>query len=175
MPKPASQTVALPIAHVVLRILVVLNWLSGAVVLTLLVFLPNARWILSALDLTPSPEADRVIFRLRMIALCGLVAVALTLLVLRQLIAMVATVRAGDPFVASNAKRLKTIAWLLLGLQLISMVIGGIADSVSTPAHPVDLDAGFSVNGWLAVLLTFLLAQVFEVGARMRDDLEGTV
>jgi hypothetical protein len=54
-------------------------------------------------------------------------------------------------------------------------VIGTIGKSVSTPAHPVDLDAGFSINGWLAVLLTFLLARVFAEGTRMREDLEGTV
>ena len=36
-------------------------------------------------------------------------------------------------------------------------------------------DAGFSVTGWLAVLLTFLLARVFAEGTLMRDDLEGTV
>ena len=43
---------------------------------------------------------------------------------------------------------------------------------VSTAANPVNLDAGFSINGWLAVLLTFILARVFEEGARIRDDLE---
>jgi hypothetical protein len=37
------------------------------------------------------------------------------------------------------------------------------------------LDAGFSINGWLAVLLTFLLARVFAEGTLMREDLEGTV
>ena len=67
------------------------------------------------------------------------------------------------------------IAWALLGLQLVSVVIGGIAKSVSMPGHPLHLDAGFSLTGWLAVLLTFLLARVFAEGARMRDDLEGTV
>jgi hypothetical protein len=46
---------------------------------------------------------------------------------------------------------------------------------LSTPAHPVNLDAGFSINGWLAVLLTFVLARVFAEGALMREDLEGTV
>jgi hypothetical protein len=55
------------------------------------------------------------------------------------------------------------------------MIIGTIGDAISTPAHPVRLDAGFSVNGWLAVLLTFLLARVFAEGTVMRDDLAGTV
>ena len=54
-------------------------------------------------------------------------------------------------------------------------MIGAIGRSVSTPAHPVHLDAGFSINGWLAVLLTFLLARVFAEGAHMREELEGTV
>jgi len=88
---------------------------------------------------------------------------------------MVETVRAGDPFVATNAQRLRAIAWTLLTLQILSMVIAAIARFVSTPAHPLHLDAGFSINGWLAVLLTFLLAQVFAEGTLMRDDLEGTV
>jgi hypothetical protein len=43
------------------------------------------------------------------------------------------------------------------------------------PAHPLNVDTGFSINGWLAVLLTFLLARVFATGTLMRDDLEGTV
>jgi hypothetical protein len=32
------------------------------------------------------------------------------------------------------------------------------------------VDAGFSINGSPAVLLTFLLAQVFAEGTLMRDD-----
>jgi hypothetical protein len=47
--------------------------------------------------------------------------------------------------------------------------------SVSTTAHPLNLNAGFSINGWLAVLLTFLLARVFAEGTHLREDLEGTV
>ena len=43
-----SYSAALPIAYVVLRILVVLNWLLGAAILALLVALPNERWIMSA-------------------------------------------------------------------------------------------------------------------------------
>ena len=174
MSKPESSA-ALPIAHVVLRTLIVLNWLYGAAIATLLVAMPTRRWIMSALDLSPSPEADQVIMALRTIAVLGLVAVPVNNLVLRRLLAIVGTVRAGDPFVAANASRLQAIAWALLALQLLSLVIGAIAKAVSTPAHPVHLDAGFSINGWLAVLLTFLLARVFAEGTHMRDDLEGTV
>ena len=88
---------------------------------------------------------------------------------------MVESVRAGDPFVSDNASRLQTIAWALLGLQLLGIVIGAIAKAVSTREHPLHLDAGFSTSGWLAVLLLLVLARVFAEGARMRDELEGTV
>jgi len=112
---------------------------------------------------------------LRAVAVLGLAAIPLHYVVLRRLLAIVGTVRGGDPFVAANASRLLAIAWALLALQLLSLVIGAVGTAVSTPAHPVDLDAGFSINGWLAVLLTFLLARVFAQGTLMREDLEGTV
>ena len=114
-------------------------------------------------------------FGLRAIPVLGLVAIPLNDLVLRRLRAIVQTVRGSDPFVAANADRLQAIAWALLALQLISLVIGGIAEAISTPDNPLHLDAGFSVPGWLAVLLTFVLARVFAEGTRMREDLEGTV
>ena len=175
MPRPASSSAALPIAYVMLRVLIVVNWLSGAAIFTLLVAMPTRRWIMSALDLSPSPEADRLIMGLQTIALLGLAAIPLNYAVLKRLLAIVETVRAGDPFVAANAYRLQAIAWALLALQLLSLVIGAIARTISTPAHPVHLDAGFSISGWLTVLLTFLLARVFAEGALMREDLAGTV
>jgi hypothetical protein len=130
---------------------------------------------MSAFKLTPSHDAERVVMALRAVALFGLVGIPLNHFVLTRLLAMVATVRSGDPFVAANANRLQAIAWTLLVLQLLSIVIGAIGQAVSTPEHPVHLDAGFSVSGWLAVLLTFVLARVFAEGALMREDLEGTV
>ena len=175
MSRPASSSAALPIAYVVLRILIVVNWLGGAAILALLVVMPNEQWIMSAFKLSPSAEAERLVMGLRAIAVLGLVTIPLNHAVLKRLLAIVETVRAGDPFVAANADRLQAIAWVLLTLQLLSLVIDAIAKAVSSPAHPLDLDAGFSINGWLAVLLTFLLARVFAEGTRMRDDLEGTV
>ena len=112
---------------------------------------------------------------LRAIAVLGLAAIPFNYAVLKRLLAIVETVRAGDPFVAANADRLQAIAWALLALQLLSLVIGAIGKAVSTPGHPLDIDAGFSISGWLAVLLTFLLARVFAEGTHMREDLEGTV
>src|SRR5205085_9044257 len=175
MSTSASSSAALPIAYVVLRILIVVNWVMGAAILALLVVMPNEQWIMAAFKLSPSPDAERVVIGLRAVAVLGLATIPLNYIVLKRLLAIVGTVREGDPFVAANASRLQTIAWSLLALQLFSLVIGAIGKAVSTPAHPVHLDAGFSYNGWLAVLLTFLLARVFAEGALMREDLKGTV
>jgi hypothetical protein len=172
---PRSYSAALPIAHVVLRILIVLNWLYGAAIVALLVIMPHEQWIMAVFKIPPSPDAARLIMGLRAIALLGLASVPLHYIVLKRLLAMVGTVRAGDPFVAANAQRLQTIAWTLVAQQILSLIIGVIVRVISTPAHPVNIDAGFSVNGWLAVILTFVLARVFAEGALMREDLEGTV
>ena len=53
--------------------------------------------------------------------------------------------------------------------QVGALVVGPLANS------QLHLDWRFSVVPWLAVLLLFVLAQVFDDGARMRDDLKGTV
>ena len=172
---PRSYSAALPVAYVVLHLLIILNWLVFAAILALLVALPNEQWIMSALDLSPGREADRIVMGLRAVAVIGLVAAPINHAILKRLLAMVGSVRVGDPFIAANAYRLRTIAWALLALQLLGLVVAAIARTISTPAHPVDLDPGVSINGWLAVLLTFILARIFAEGALMREDLEGVV
>ena len=174
-PKTIASSTALPIAYVLLRILIIVNWLGGVAILVLLLLMPNREWIMSAFNLAPSPDADRLVMGLRTIAALGLVTIPLNHAILKRLLAIVQTVREGDPFVAANASRLQAIAWVLFALNVLSIVIDAIARSVSSPAHQLHLDAGFSINGWLAVLLTFLLARVFAEGALMREDLEGTV
>jgi hypothetical protein len=175
MSSRTSSSPALPIAYAALRILIVLNWLMAVGILLLLLVMPNAQWIMASFKLSPSPEAERVIMGMRAVAVLGLVGIPLNYVVLKRLLEMVETVRARDPFVAANASRLQAIAWALLAIQLLSVVIGAIGKAISSPAHPVHLDAGFSISGWLAVLLTFLLARVFAAGALMREELEGTV
>lgn len=173
MTRPYSA--ALPIAYVMLRILIVVNWVVGAGIIALLVVLPNEQWIMSAFKIAPSPEASRLVMGLRAIAVVGLVAIPIHYLILKRLLAIVETVRMGDPFVAANAQRLQAIAWAQLALQGLGLIVWAIVRAVSTPAHPVDIDSSLSVNSWLAVILTFVLARVFAAGTVMREDLEGTV
>ncbi len=171
-----NRSAALPVAYVTLRILVVVNWLYGAAVFGLLAFtFVNEAWYRRAIEVPAGTEGEPIMTGLRVIAGLGLLAVPLNHLILTRLLRMVETVSRGDPFVAANAYRLQAIAWALLALQLLSMVIGGIGKAIASKEFPLHLDAGFSTSGWLAVILTFVLARVFAEGALMREDLEGTV
>ena len=170
------HSAALPAAYVFLRILIVLNWVFGGCILALLIFtFLREAWALKALGVSTYSDAKSVMIGMRVISVLGLAAIPINNAILTRLLTIVETVRRGDPFVADNAYRLNAIAWALLGLQMLSLVIGGIARMISTPEHPFHLDAGFSTSGWLAVVLTFVLARVFAEGALMREDLEGTV
>ena len=169
-PTPPAPT-ALAVSHVVLRVLVVLNWIyAGFLVVILANMFVAARWQMIALGIPATAVSDALIWGMRLIPALGLVGVPLNFIVLSRLLAIVNTVRTGDPFVAQNAARLQAIAYAVLGQQLLQLIIGTIARSVT----PVRISA-FSTGGWLAVILLFVLARVFAEGTRMRDELEGTV
>jgi Protein of unknown function (DUF2975) len=161
---------ALATARAVVRALIVLNLLVGIGIFALFVAsLVAGDFVFAALG--AGVANARLITAMRLIMVIGIGAAPLTHILLTRLLAIVETVRSGDPFVAGNAARLQTTAWALLGLQLLHLAVG----AVSAAAQPLDLDWNFSVTGWLAVLLLFVLARVFDHGTRMRDDLEGTV
>ncbi|HET7810299.1 MAG TPA: DUF2975 domain-containing protein [Steroidobacteraceae bacterium] len=174
MPNPIPSA-ALPLAHLLLRLSIILNWLAGTAIVVLLLVSPHEQWIMSAFKIAPGPDTSRLIGILRAIAALGLVAIPVNYAILKRLLALVATVRAGNPFIGANAERLRAIAWAMLGLQGIGLCIFALARLGSSPEHPLHIGTNFSLNGFLAVLLTFLLSRVFAEGAHMREDLDGTV
>lgn len=95
-------------------------------------------------------------------------------IIFTRLIAIIDTVASGAVFSAANAMRLRTIAWALLGTQIVDLIYGSMTASVSEESG---LYLGWSpgLTGWIAVLLLFVLARIFRHGAVMRDELEGTV
>lgn len=108
---------------------------------------------------------------LRAIVVIGVIGAAIVHTILRRLLAIVDTVRGGDPFILPNARRLDAIAWSVLALEMLRMIVMAIAAAVWEPGRL----GGFTFAPWLAVLLLFVLSGVFAHGARMRADLEGTV
>lgn len=167
---------SLPAAWIVLRILVVLNWIMGALILALLVAsLVAEDWVMTALGVGQVSGRAEQIAGMQTIMVIGVGSVPLAHLVFARLLAIVETVRSGDPFVPQNARRLRMIAWVLLAMEMLHVAVVAIASMISSAGVALDIDWDFSLAGWLAILLLFVLAQVFAQGGRMRDDLEGTV
>ena len=174
MNKSYSDTLTL--SRRVLRVLTKLNLLMGALILALLIAsLIAESWVMRALGARPAPGNSMLFVGMRLIMVIGICSVPIAHLVLARLLAIVETVKVGNPFVMANAVRLKTIAWAILGLEVMHFTVGAIVEGVSTAAAPLNISSGFSLTRWLTVLLLFVLARVFEQGARMREDLEGTV
>ncbi len=167
---------ALRLTRRVLRVLIRLNQLAGVAILALLVATLVAEGpVMAALGVPATGQHTRLVLGMRLIMVLGIAAVPVWHVVLTRLLTIVGTVGAGDPFVLENAARLQRIAWAVLGLEVLRLVIGAVAAGASTREAPLDIDGGLSLTPWLAVLLLFVLARVFEQGARMREDLAGTV
>jgi hypothetical protein len=171
-----ANPLALSLSRTLLRLLTALNILAGIALALLLAatFAMEPRFLAYLEGLAPEADVRALLWGLRLWGLIGLL-VWLPILhfVLARLRAIVETVRLGDPFVAANAVRLRAIAWALLGLQLLHLVSGLFARALSS--GEIRFEWSFSLSGWLAVLLVFVLAGLFDEGARMRDELEGTV
>ncbi|GAA0708415.1 DUF2975 domain-containing protein [Dokdonella soli] len=166
-----SSAHALAVARPVIQGLTILNLLYAAGLAVLLV----ASFFIEGWPTRPlgdfASTHPQLGNGLRAIVLIGFIAALIVHTVLRQLLAMIDTVRSGDPFILQNAQRLNAIAWSVLVLEVLRMAVTAIASAVWEPGRL----GGFSFAPWLAVLLLFVLSGVFAQGARMRADLEGTV
>ena len=112
--------------------------------------------------------------RMALAAFAGAIA-ALTLiqLILRALRRVVASASVGDPFIEANAVDLVRVAWLLLGVEVIDALIKPMVYLLAPSA--VRAKVHISVTGLFAVLLIFVLAQIFRRGSEMRAELAGTI
>lgn len=167
-----SSANALAIARPVIQGLVVLNAVYALAIAALLVwsfFIQG--WPQRPLGFDLVNAHPLLGQGLRAIVVIGIVGAAIVHTILRRLLAIVDTVRAGDPFIRDNVRRLDLIAWSVLALEGLRLVVAAIAATV-WEAGRID---GFSFAPWLAVLLLFVLAGVFAHGTRMREDLEGTI
>jgi Protein of unknown function (DUF2975) len=94
---------------------------------------------------------------------------------LRQIVQTVDT----DPFVRANAKRLREMGWIALISFIPGMVLVAMGSWFDTMAEKgsgdISIEGGVDVGQFILILLLFILARVFERGADMREELEGTV
>ena len=127
----------LTLSRRVLRVLTKLNLLMGGLILALLIAsLIAESWVMRALGARPVPGNSMLFVGMRLIMVIGICSVPITHLVLTRLLAIVETVKVGNPFVMANAVRLKTIAWAILGLEMLHLTVGAIVEGVSTAAAP---------------------------------------
>ena len=110
----------------------------------------------------------------------AVVVVGMIFLFFDRLRKIIGTVGEGDPFAPANAQRLNAMAWLLLGVQIIAIPMAGVGLTLAkwadaTGHESITIDAGLDLTGILMVVVLFILARVFRIGAAMREDLEGTV
>jgi hypothetical protein len=166
----------LALSRTVLRLVIKLNLLMGVLILALL--LASVIWegfVMRALGVPPADSYPTLLIGLRLIMVIGICGVPVVHFVLTRLLAIVESVSMGNPFVPANAARLQAIAWALLALELMNVAVSFIGAKASSARVPLHFNYDFSLTPWLAVLLLFVLARVFEQGAHMREDLEGTV
>lgn len=92
----------------------------------------------------------------------------------RKLIAIIDSVGSNAVFSLDNAVRLRAIGWAMLAIQILDSIMG-----LGVPLIGPNADQywhwNIGVTGWFAALLLFVLAKVFEQGAVMRDELDGTI
>jgi Protein of unknown function (DUF2975) len=107
----------------------------------------------------------------------GIAALALVQFILRGLRRVVASASVGDPFIEANAVDLVRVAWLLLGLNVIDTLIKPTVYLLAPAAVRAKIHdtVHVSIAGLFAVLLIFVLAQIFRRGSDMRAELAGTI
>lgn len=88
---------------------------------------------------------------------------------------VVETLTVGDPFRPENVQRLRVIGLALVALEASSYLVRLIV-AWTAPAAEAHLDGGwFNPTAWFAVLVVFVLAEVFREGARLRREAELTI
>ncbi len=95
------------------------------------------------------------------------------LVIVGRLRRIFATLTAGDPFHPENVRRLRVIGLMLMALEVGRYPMALAKSWLFPHADP----RYFSPNptAWFAVLVVFVLAEVFREGARLRRDAELTI
>jgi hypothetical protein len=116
--------------------------------------------------------------RMTLAAFTGAIAaLALVQFILRALRRVVTSASVGDPFIEANASDLVRVAWLLLGVNVVDALIKPTVYLLAPAAARAKIHGTvhISVTGLFAVLLIFVLAQIFRRGSDMRAELAGTI
>jgi hypothetical protein len=112
---------------------------------------------------TPRAAGALVIYCLNVLA---------SIVVVGRLRKIFVTLVAGKPFQADNARRLRVIGLALMAAEICRLAVRYLIWGV--PEGP---RIWFELNfvGWFSIAIIFVLAEVFEEGARLRREAELTI
>ena len=98
---------------------------------------------------------------------------AAVLVIVERLRRIFSTLTAGDPFHPENVRRLRVVGLMLIVLELARYPLAVVVAWVAPGQN--DLSLSPSPTAWFAILVVFVLAEVFREGARLRREAELTI
>jgi hypothetical protein len=112
-------------------------------------------------------------------ALAGLVFIVaayigVLIVVLNRLRRVFETLIVGDPFRPQNVARLRVVGLALIGLEVLGYIVHRVTD-MFVPGRAHGFSLSVNLTGWFAILVVFVLAEVFREGARLRQDADLTI
>lgn len=84
------------------------------------------------------------------------------------------TLTAGDPFHPENVRRLRLVGAIFGGLEIGRYALAAIL-TLMMPDRIKSVQGTLNLTTWFAVLVIFVLAEVFREGARLRNEAELTI
>jgi hypothetical protein len=100
--------------------------------------------------------------------------IGVLIVVLNRLRRVFETLIVGDPFRPHNVARLRVVGFALMALEVLGYIVHRLTDMlVRGRGHGGSLSV--NLTGWFAILVVFVLAEVFREGARLRQDADLTI
>lgn len=139
--------------------------------------LPN-EFIYLKIDI-PVNESERLAFAASVLLLIA-TTTAYCLYIIRMIRQILASVKSGDPFAPSNAKRIRVIGLLLIGGSLVTTIVESLSSLYAVneySASGFDFIFRFDFE-WTAIFLglgILVLSEIFREGTRIREEQSLTV
>ncbi len=95
--------------------------------------------------------------------------------VCRQLRYILSTLAKGDPFVPENGQRLTRIAIAIAAIEIVRTTLTLIIAATMDLGESYTASISINLAVWGAVIVLFVLAQVFREGTRLREEEKMTI
>jgi hypothetical protein len=100
--------------------------------------------------------------------------IGVLIVVLNRLRRVFETLIVGDPFRPQNVARLRIVGFALIALEVLGYIVHRVTD-IFGPGRAHGFSLSVNLTGWFAILVVFVLAEVFREGARLRQDADLTI